>query len=405
MHKKKTQEEFEKEVYNLVGNEYTVLGKYIDALKKILIRHNNCNYEWNVQPSNFLEGQRCPVCSKNPKKVLKGVNDMWTTNPELAKLLADPEDGYRYTQNSSKKVNWKCNVCCNIVKGRIISSVNRYGLCCPICSDGIPYSEKFMYNLLKQLNISFEYQKKFDWCKYDLNNKQKYGIYDFYLLDYNCIIEIDGNLGHGNKNQITGQTSEETKIIDIIKDKLAINHNINIIRIDYRYNKNDKYSYIKNSMLMNKKFCDLINLSKVNWEKVDELSQKSLIKDVCLYKNQHPNTTACEIGKVFKINKSTVSTYLSKGSKLKWCKYSPTEEKTKGMLKSINKNSKKVICLTTNKIYNSIGEAGRDLNINSGHISSCCNHKRKSAGKLDDYTPIRWMYLNEYNKLKGVINN
>ena len=34
MAKKKTQEEFIKEVYELVGDEYTVLGKYVTYEKK-----------------------------------------------------------------------------------------------------------------------------------------------------------------------------------------------------------------------------------------------------------------------------------------------------------------------------------------------------------------------------------
>lgn len=61
--RKKTQEEFEKQVYGLVGNEYTFLENYKGANTNILIRHNVCNHEYSVRPSNFESGKRCPKCA------------------------------------------------------------------------------------------------------------------------------------------------------------------------------------------------------------------------------------------------------------------------------------------------------------------------------------------------------
>jgi len=60
--RKKTQEEFVKEVYDLVGDEYTVLGEYITANTKIRMRHNTCGHEYEVTPSNFITRDRCPNC-------------------------------------------------------------------------------------------------------------------------------------------------------------------------------------------------------------------------------------------------------------------------------------------------------------------------------------------------------
>lgn len=40
--KKRTTEEFKKLVYDLVGDEYTVLGEYTTTLTKIQMRHNKC---------------------------------------------------------------------------------------------------------------------------------------------------------------------------------------------------------------------------------------------------------------------------------------------------------------------------------------------------------------------------
>ena len=40
MGKKKTHEKFVEEVFNLVGDEYEVLGRYVNAKTKILMRHS-----------------------------------------------------------------------------------------------------------------------------------------------------------------------------------------------------------------------------------------------------------------------------------------------------------------------------------------------------------------------------
>ena len=56
---------FIEEVYKLVGEEYTVLGEYINNHTEILMRHNciKCNNnEFPITPSNFLGGVRCLKC-------------------------------------------------------------------------------------------------------------------------------------------------------------------------------------------------------------------------------------------------------------------------------------------------------------------------------------------------------
>jgi len=62
---KKTTEKFKEEVYQLVKDEYIVLGKYKNARTNIKIRHNICNNEYPVTPDNFLRGRRCPFCAES----------------------------------------------------------------------------------------------------------------------------------------------------------------------------------------------------------------------------------------------------------------------------------------------------------------------------------------------------
>lgn len=63
--RKKTPEEFVRQVYELVGDEYSVQGEYRTAFTPVKLRHNICGLEYFVAPVHFTStGRRCPVCTK-----------------------------------------------------------------------------------------------------------------------------------------------------------------------------------------------------------------------------------------------------------------------------------------------------------------------------------------------------
>lgn len=64
----KTHETFIEEVEELVGEEYSVLGKYARSNIRIEMRHNICGEVYKVTPAKFLQGGRCTKC-----RVSKGV--------------------------------------------------------------------------------------------------------------------------------------------------------------------------------------------------------------------------------------------------------------------------------------------------------------------------------------------
>ena len=72
-----------------------------------------------------------------------------------------------------------------------------------------------------------------------------------------------------------------------------------------------------------------------------------------------------------------------------------TSEETKRKLSE--KLGKKVICITTGKIFNSLREAGKHYNVAHNNILRCCKLTCKSAGKLKDGTRLQWKYLEDYN--------
>lgn len=73
------------------------------------------------------------------------------------------------------------------------------------------------------------------------------------------------------------------------------------------------------------------------------------------------------------------------------------ESKLKNSLN--HKNRKKVILITTNEIFNCVKDAERLYNVANQQIIRNCKHKRHSAGKLEDGTPLIWMYYDEYMKI------
>lgn len=65
MPKKKTQEEFEKDVFNKLGSEYKVLDEYKGAHSKIILYHSKCGTLFELSPYQFIKGHQkkyCPIC-------------------------------------------------------------------------------------------------------------------------------------------------------------------------------------------------------------------------------------------------------------------------------------------------------------------------------------------------------
>jgi hypothetical protein len=71
----------------------------------------NKGHSWNTDVSGRSRGNGCPICSH--QKVLKGFNDLATSNPELAKEWNfDKNDPYTpsdFTSMSGQRVWWKCS--------------------------------------------------------------------------------------------------------------------------------------------------------------------------------------------------------------------------------------------------------------------------------------------------------
>ena len=125
--KKRTTEEFKKEVYDLVGDEYIVIGEYHNSQTKVEFLHSNCGHRFYMIPSKFKFGQRCPTkfCNKYiGHKITKA-----DVSNKLGKcyILLD-------NFNSSKdRVNIK-HILCGRIYDSTVTKIIHKGFNCPYCT-------------------------------------------------------------------------------------------------------------------------------------------------------------------------------------------------------------------------------------------------------------------------------
>ena len=291
---------------------------------------NKCGFDenWAEESHLRLHNQGCSCCSG--RIIVKGINDIATTNPELVKYFVDTDNCYKYSNNSCNSTLMKCPYCNFKRKMRIID-LKRNGFSCPRCGDRISYPEKVMFNMLLQLkennqieDFIYQYSKTNNsWC-----DKYRYDFY-FELNDEKYIIETHGLQHYKDKfYSLSGETLEEIKQNDKNKKELAIQNKIkseNYIVINCS---ESNLEYIKNN-ITHSKLNKIFNLNSIDWNKCEKYSLKNYVKTICEYKNNNTNATSTEIAILFKKSTTTIIKYLKIGAKLGWCNYDPKEESKK----------------------------------------------------------------------------
>ena len=330
---------------------------------------NKCGWtEGWILEGNLIKGTGCSCC--NGKTVVSEINSVWITHPWIIRLGVSEEDAKRCIKSSRENIEVICPNCKRKMT-RKISNISRCKSIGCSCSDSISYSEKFITSMLSQLRIKFQVQLSnitFNWC-----NKYRY---DFYLPEYNCIIETHG-IQHYKYTGLN-RTLEEEQENDKIKRELALNNSIkNYIVLDCR---ESDMKWIKNSVL-NSKLNELLDLSNIDWNKCEEFALGNLVKEICEYwnnkKDWETTQTIAEDNEWGISARGTIRDYLKKGTKYGWCNYDAKEEKVKNAIKMSKSTSKQVEIL----------KDGESL----GTFISCHELDRKSKELFDvklDYTKI-----------------
>ena len=398
MSKKLTQEEFEKKFYMKYPIEFQIIGNYNNALTPVDVKCNQCGYIISHTPNHFDKGTtKCPVCNINgdTTRTIIGVNDMWTTNPKVAQLLFNPEDGYEYRFNTQTDLDFVCP-CCG--KHRMAHpNYFKNGYICTYCSDNIKYPNKLMANILDLCGIDFISEFHFKYSKYK---------YDFYIqlnnIDY--LIEMDGGYGHGNidTNYATKQEQIET---DKIKDNLAIKNGYKIIRIDCNYYKvENRFNFISHNILQSE-LNNILPITANILNEADKVSQQNYLKKFVNYWN-NGICSYTELSKLFHVGRSAIRDYGKRAIDCGMLHVSYNDflqqiRKASNLKLAISKGTP-VICEQTGEIFYSIAEAERKMNVSS--LASYFHNNNKYCGKLSDGTCLTWKKISDdkYNQLEAV---
>lgn len=292
---------------DMLNKGLKMIGKYVNVSTKTDFECSK-HHIWPARPIDVLNSNHgCPYCAHIKPWI--GETDLWTTRPDVAKMLENPDDGYKYMRATSKKVKFVCPTC-GYVSDKNIKQVCENGFFCQKCSDGVSYPNKFGRAFLDQLPITNHI------CEYQPKWSGRYS-YDNYF-EYNnraYILEMDGGL-HTEDGVLLGKSLEERQAIDKAKTDDAVSHGMCIIRINCDESNVD---FIKNNIL-NSPMNVLFNLSSIDWELCDKKSQSNLVKSTCeMYSSGEHDLS--KIANNLHICVVTVREYLKRGFIFGWCDY------------------------------------------------------------------------------------
>lgn len=264
------------------------------------IYNNKIGYKTTC--NSFSCGRRCPYCCNFHGRV-HYKDSLAYKYPNVAKMISIPENNLTFEdcynispKGNSIKYYFKCSNCNELSDKKLaLNHITDKGIyLCKRCSDGISIPNKFMYNILYQLNLNF----KREYSPYYFRNHQSV---DFLLIDYNIIIEMDGSYGN------------HTREYDYWRDFLNMKYGgYKTIRIDLTNNKEynrNIFNYIK-KQIINSELSKLFDLNDIDWNFAWVKSQNSkCVETLKLHKKGLSNS---EISNVLDIDKSTVAKYIKR---------------------------------------------------------------------------------------------
>lgn len=258
--------------------------------------------EHMIRESNLKHGAGCAICSRNGF-VSPKINSLYAICPDIERFLIDRNDLYKYSPSSTNQIKCKCPDCGKEYI-RSVYKLRQYGICCN-CGDGFSYPEKFIHNMLDQLNIKFDPQFYI--------SKDSLLRYDFYLEEYKIILEVNGIQHYKEKWHTRDEFENDKK-----KKEFALSKGIkeeNYIILDCR---ESNLEFIKSSVL-NSKLNKIFDLSQIDFKKCSEYASSNLAKQASELWNN--GNTIKDISMTMQLNKHTIIKYLKQGNDNGWCAY------------------------------------------------------------------------------------
>lgn len=327
----------------------------------------------------------CNACCTPPRKIVKGINDISTTAPWMARYISDKHYISNNAKYSKVKTKMVCPDCGRVHMKSALNVYANHGLSCP-CSDNWSFPNKFMYAVLENANIDFQPEKLFDWS---------FGkIYDDYI-EHNgktIIIEMQGAQHFDRSISKKARTLEEEKENDSFKMETALNNGIDYyFQIDARKSDCD---FLKGSII-NSGLLNVLNISDkdIDWSKCDEMATSNHYKLISEYHESMPHLSVAEIAKHFKTNTSHVMKAVKAGLKFGWCSKSFSEtKKIREKNGLVEHGQKPIYCVTDGKYFRNAQEAC-DYYYNMTNEPH--NHRalRKSISRNNNYKGRKFIFV------------
>lgn len=221
----KTTEKFIEDARKVHGDKFDYSKvDYFSKRHKVLIGCREHGF-FLQRPGLHLQGHGCSKCAYEEKSIKMRLNtDEW-----IRRAKEVHGDRYDYSQVSYVEDKIKVLIGCK-KHGYFLQNPSNHlnGTGCPRCQHS--KGENNIRKYLLEKNISFEEQKKFSDCRDKICLS-----FDFYLPDYNLLIEYQGIQHYESKEVFGGDTRLEDQIYkDNIKRYWCSNpDNPNLLEIPY----------------------------------------------------------------------------------------------------------------------------------------------------------------------------
>ena len=223
-----------------INNKYSGTSIKYDFLCKI-------HGVYSQRLSAHISGQGCPICGikktiKNRKQGYNIKNNKnYYTYCKFHKLDLPIE---KYKGNTIP-IKYKCSKCGNVYKQKPSNHYNMFS--CKKCKKHIhSKGEKYIDCYLCNHNINYIPQKTF----HDLKDKKLLS-YDFYLPDYNILIEYQG-IQHYEPRFGDSNYFEIQKLHDKLKREYAKNNGYKLLELKYTLDSQDKVNaYLDSKLYIN----------------------------------------------------------------------------------------------------------------------------------------------------------
>ena len=210
--------EIKKRIFSVHENNFNYcFCNYVNITSKIIIYCNKCKNIFEQRVRDHIEGCGCPECSR--------INSIVSFATTLSQFNDTHNYFFEYDESTYVNTSTKMRMICPD-HGEFWQSPGSHkrGEGCPACNNS--KNEEFITTILKENNIEFTPQKRFNDCR----NKRPLP-FDFYIPELNICIEYDGEQHY---HPIYGQEQLEiTQFHDKIKNDYCFVKEIKLIRIPY----------------------------------------------------------------------------------------------------------------------------------------------------------------------------